>query len=69
MFNGYETEELVQEQIKALLREKWEHEQVGNKEGVEACERSLAAFGYKAAPPEKRAERRPASSAKAEKRA
>jgi topoisomerase IA-like protein len=72
MYHGYETEELVQEHIAALIRERAQHEQVGNKEGVKACDEQLRAFGHKAKAPAKRAEKRPARKAagkKVEKRA
>jgi hypothetical protein len=69
VYNGYETEELVADHIKALLRELEVAERTGNGARAVMVKAQLAAFGHKAEAPAKRAERRPApSQAKSEKR-
>jgi hypothetical protein len=61
VFNGYETEELVADHIKALLRELEVAERTGNGARAELVRAQLTAFGHKAEAPAKRAERRPAT--------
>jgi hypothetical protein len=71
MFNGYETEELVRDHIRALLRELEVAERTGNGARADLVRAQLRAFGHKAEAPAKRAEKRPASRAstgKAERR-
>lgn len=59
MYNGYETEELVADHIKALLRELAQCEQVGNGERADMVRTELRKFGHKAEKPSARAEKRP----------
>jgi hypothetical protein len=59
MFNGYETEELVEAHIQALLREVEDCERAGRGDRAEMARAELKKFGYKAQTPEKRAEKRP----------
>jgi hypothetical protein len=59
--NGFETEELREAQIKALLRELEAAERDGNEELAEAVRKSLRAFGHEAKTPARRAEKRPAA--------
>jgi len=47
--------------IAALLRERRAYTIHGDKDGVKAVDAALKRLGYEAAPPEKRAETRPAS--------
>lgn len=69
MFNGYETEELVRDHIKALLRELEVAERIGHGVRADSVRAQLRAFGHKAEKPAERAEKRPAARArKVEKR-
>ncbi len=61
--SGYETEEMRKAHIAALLRERAEAVEFDLKDVVAAVDASLAAFGYEAQAPAKRAEKRPAAEA------
>lgn len=58
MIPGYETEELVQAHIKALLKEVDDCERTGNGARADLARAQLKIFGYKAAKPQERAEKR-----------
>ena len=59
-----DTKEQEKAQIAALLREREGYERSGNKERMAAVDAELRRLGHKASAPSKRAEKRPASSAK-----
>lgn len=67
MFNGYETDELVQAHMRALLQDLEHAERVGDETVAKACRKQLTAFGHRIPKPADRAERRPRT-AEAEKR-
>ena len=58
MWNGYETDELVQAQIQALLRELSQCESIGAGDRAEMVRTQLRAFGYKVEKPQAKAEKR-----------
>ena len=58
MFNGYETEELVEAHIKALLRELEDCTNAGRGDRADLVRDQLKKFGYKAAKPQDKAEKR-----------
>jgi hypothetical protein len=59
LFNGYETEELVQAHIKALLRELDQCERAGAGGRAESVRAELRKFGHEAVKPVEAAEKRP----------
>lgn len=58
MYNGYETEELVQDHIKALLRELEQCESIGAGDRAEMVRAQLRTFGHKVSKPQAVAETR-----------
>ena len=59
MYNGYETEELVQDHIKALLRELEQAERIGAGDRADMVRAQLRSFGHKVSKPADAAEKRP----------
>jgi len=59
MYNGYETEELVEAHIKALLKELDDSERAGNGARADAVRAQLRTFGHKVSKPADKAEKRP----------
>lgn len=58
MFNGYETEELVQAHIRALIKEMEDSERAGNGARAESARAELRKFGHKVTKPQETAEKR-----------